>query len=112
RTTTTPADVDRTVGPEETRTMYRDFVAPRFPRIGGAVIQARACMYTVAPDRHFVIDTLADAPQALIASACSGHGFKHSAGLGEAIALQLTGDRQVPALQPFRRERLQPGGLA
>ena len=27
----------------------------------------------------------------LVVSACSGHGFKHSAGIGEAVAAELAG---------------------
>jgi sarcosine oxidase len=44
----------------------------------------------------------------LIVSACSGHGFKHSAGLGEAIAEQVLGRASSHGLdlQPFGRQRL------
>jgi len=80
-------------------------VAGRFPRIGGQALEARACMYTVTPDRHFIIDTLDGAPQVLIASACSGHGFKHSAGVGEAVAEQVLGRDSRYDLRPFRRAR-------
>jgi sarcosine oxidase len=37
-----------------------------------------------------------------VVSACSGHGFKHSAGLGEALALQLTGREEHPSLAALR----------
>lgn len=105
---TTPDTIDRSVSPEETAAMYRDRVAGRFPQIGGRALKARACMYTVTPDRRFVIDALDGLPHVLIASACSGHGFKHSAGLGEAIADQVLG-RAVSHgldLRPFARQRL------
>ncbi|WP_429610693.1 N-methyl-L-tryptophan oxidase [Variovorax sp. W2I14] len=105
---TTPDTIDRSVSPEETAAMYRDRVAGRFPQIGGRALKARACMYTVTPDRRFVIDALEGLPHVLIASACSGHGFKHSAGLGEAIADQVLG-RAVSHgldLRPFARQRL------
>jgi sarcosine oxidase len=105
---TTPDTIDRTVSPEETAAMYRDRVAGRFPQIGGRAVKARACMYTVTPDRRFVIDALDGLPQVLIASACSGHGFKHSAGLGEAIADRLLGRAMSHGLdlRPFARQRL------
>lgn len=105
---TTPDEVDRTVTPEETQAMFRTRVAGRFPQIRGAALKAKACLYTVTPDRHFVIDALDDAPQVLVASACSGHGFKHSAGLGEAIALQLTGGSGAPGLSAFAARRFTP----
>jgi sarcosine oxidase len=105
---TTPDTIDRTVSPEETAAMYRDRVAGRFPQIGGRALKARACMYTVTPDRRFVIDALDGLPNVLIASACSGHGFKHSAGLGEAIAERVLGRASSHGLdlRPFARQRL------
>jgi sarcosine oxidase len=108
---TTPDTIDRTVSPEETAAMYRDRVAGRFPQIDGRALKARACMYTVTPDRRFVIDALDGLPNVLIASACSGHGFKHSAGLGEAIAEQVLGRASSHGLDlsPFGRQRLLPG---
>jgi len=105
---TTPGTIDRTVSPEESAAMYRDRVAGRFPQIGGRALKARACMYTVTPDRRFVIDALDGLPNVLIASACSGHGFKHSAGLGEAIAERVLGRASSHGLdlRPFARQRL------
>jgi sarcosine oxidase len=37
----------------------------------------------------------------LFASACSGHGFKHSAALGEALAQTLAGGGSKIDLSPF-----------
>lgn len=103
---TTPDAIDRTVSPEESAAMYRLRVAGRFPQIGGRALKARACMYTVTPDRRFVIDALDGLPNVLIASACSGHGFKHSAGLGDAIADHVLGRDSALDLRPFARQRL------
>ena len=103
---TTPDAIDRTVSPEESAAMYRDRVAGRFPQIHGRALKARACMYTVTPDRRFVIDTLDGLPNVLVASACSGHGFKHSAGLGDAIADHVLGRESALDLRPFSRQRL------
>ncbi|GHC99981.1 hypothetical protein GCM10007320_57040 [Pseudorhodoferax aquiterrae] len=38
-----------------------------------------------------IVDAPPGLPAVLFASACSGHGFKHSAGLGEALAERLLG---------------------
>ncbi|MFZ3141196.1 hypothetical protein [Polaromonas sp.] len=57
--TTTPADLAREVTPPEIDAMYCSRIAGRFPQISGAPIKAKACMYTVTPDRNFVIDALA-----------------------------------------------------
>ena len=40
----------------------------------------------MTPDSNFVIDVHPDNDRILIASPCSGHGFKHSAAIGEALA--------------------------
>jgi sarcosine oxidase len=103
--TTSPAAVRRTVDADEAAHMYASRVAGRFPQIDGRLREARACMYTVTPDRHFVIDALDGAPGVLVASACSGHGFKHSAGLGEAIAEQVLGRETQHDLSAFRHTR-------
>ena len=38
-------------------------------------------------------------------SACSGHGFKHSAALGEALAMQLLGRTPPVSLEAFTAPR-------
>jgi hypothetical protein len=41
---------------------------------------AKTCRYTGTPDRDFVIDRLPGAPNIIVASPCSGHGFKFAPG--------------------------------
>lgn len=103
--TTSPGALVREVADDEVQAMYRSRVAGRFPQIGGHAVDARACMYTVTRDRHFVVDSLPDAPQVLVVSACSGHGFKHSAGLGEAIAQRVLGQASDIDLGAFARRK-------
>src|SRR5512135_160831 len=45
-----------------------------------------SCLYTNTPDEHFIIDRLADHPQVIVASPCSGHGFKFSILIGRILA--------------------------
>ncbi len=59
----------------------------------------------MTPDSGFVIDRSASHPAVIIASACSGHGFKHSAALGEAIAESIVEGRSHLDLTPFARYR-------
>lgn len=103
--TTSPGDLAREVTDAEVQAMYRSRVEGRFPQIGGRAVDALACMYTVTRDRHFVVDSLPDAPQVLVASACSGHGFKHSAGLGEAIAQRVLGQASGIDLSAFAHRK-------
>ena len=40
----------------------------------------------MTPDHDFIVDRLQDAPNIVVASACSGHGFKFAPVLGEVLA--------------------------
>jgi sarcosine oxidase len=84
--TTNPEMVSRRVGDEEMRAMYDDYVAPYISGVSRRCIRAVCCLYTVTPDFGFVIDRHPDSERVLIVSPCSGHGFKHSAAIGEALA--------------------------
>jgi len=52
----------------------------------GRFLDKTVCLYTNMPDGHFLIDAHPAYPQVLIVSPCSGHGFKFSAAIGEAVA--------------------------
>jgi sarcosine oxidase len=67
------------------------------------------CLYTVTPDAKFVVDCAPSSTSILLASACSGHGFKHSAALGEALAQLAVGEKPVIDLTPFRLVRFATG---
>ena len=91
-----PDSVDRAVTPDEAAAVYADYVAPYLPGLGPRAIRSAVCLYTEAPGGRFVIDALPEHPRVMFASACSGHGFKHSAALGEALAQRLVhGDSAV-----------------
>ncbi|MCU1405751.1 MAG: hypothetical protein JWQ43_2054 [Glaciihabitans sp.] len=48
--------------------------------------EATACLYTMTPDKRFIIGELPGQPGVIVAAACSGHGFKFGPAIGEAIA--------------------------
>lgn len=85
-TTTTADTVNRQVSKEEIRAMYENFIAPYFPDLSDKCVKATSCLYTVTPDSHFVIDKHPKYASIILASPCSGHGFKHSAAIGEILA--------------------------
>ncbi len=85
-TASRPETLDRTVSPEEAQSMYEHQVRGRIAGVNARVVKSAVCAYTVTPDRHFIIDQHPTLPHTLVVSACSGHGFKHSAALGEAFA--------------------------
>jgi sarcosine oxidase len=91
-----PDTLDRSVsaGDEE---RVRAWLRRRMPLANGARRQAKVCMYTNTRDANFVIDRLADHPNVVVASACSGHGFKFSSVIGEILAdLVLDGHTRHP----------------
>lgn len=101
-TATTPDLVDRSVAPDEVRATYEEYVAPFFPALDGECARAAVCLYTCTADARFVVDVLPEQRNVLVASPCSGHGFKHSAALGQAIAEWLMRGRPSLDLSPFR----------
>jgi len=74
---------------EEVRAMHT--TAAPFLRISERCVRAMACKYTVMPGSRFVIDRHPESERVWVVSACSGHGFKHSAAVGEALA-EMVGD--------------------
>jgi sarcosine oxidase len=102
---TTPDDVDRSVGPAEVEEMYERYVRDRLPALSGRCVKAAVCLYTVTPDSRFVIDRLPSMPNVIVASPCSGHGFKHSAAIGECVARLATGGESPIDLTPFALPR-------
>lgn len=64
----------------------RAFVRRYFPGGSGPLQRASVCMFTNTPDEHFIIDRHPGAPQVLLVSACSGHGFKFTSVVGEIVA--------------------------
>ncbi|GAA4729970.1 N-methyl-L-tryptophan oxidase [Isoptericola chiayiensis] len=87
---TDPDAVDRVVRSDETAEMRRRALE-LFPHLTGPVVQAKTCLYTVAPDEHFVIGTHPLHDQVAIACGFSGHGFKFVPVVGEILA-DLTTD--------------------
>ena len=84
--TTTADTVDRTVSEAETRAMYETYVAPFLPGLSPHCVKSKVCLYTQVAGARFVIDRLPGQPRVVVASPCSGHGFKHSAAIGEVLA--------------------------
>jgi sarcosine oxidase len=91
-TTTTPETVARAVGPHETREMYETYVGPYFPGLSPTCVKHKVCLYTQVDRARFIIDRHPDADRVIVASPCSGHGFKHSAGIGELLAQMALGE--------------------
>jgi glycine/D-amino acid oxidase-like deaminating enzyme len=62
------------------------FAQERFAGIGTQVTESYTCLYTNTSSGDFLIDTVPDASNILLMSACSGHGFKFTVLLGKIAA--------------------------
>jgi sarcosine oxidase len=105
---TTDPDAMRTeLSAEEIAAMHA--VASPHLRITSRCVRSVACKYTVTPDFHFIIDRAPSSERVWFASACSGHGFKHSAAVGEALAEMVIGSPTNFDLSAFRLSRFATG---
>jgi sarcosine oxidase len=62
-------------------------------------------MFTNTPDEHFIIDRLEPASPVIIASPCSGHGFKFAAVIGEILAELAIGGATRHNIDLFHLDR-------
>ena len=102
--TTTPDTVDRTVTPADVaglRALLRRFI----PAADLPPADAVTCLYTNTPDRHFILGAHPHEPRVLLASPCSGHGFKFASAVGELLADLATDGKTGMDLSPFRPDR-------
>jgi glycine/D-amino acid oxidase-like deaminating enzyme len=79
---TRPETVRREVSATEVEGI-RELARTFLPNADGPLREATVCLYTNTPDHHFFIDRHPTAPQVLIVSPCSGHGFKFASVIGE-----------------------------
>jgi sarcosine oxidase len=72
------------------------------PAARGPIVMSRTCLYTMAPDGDFVIDRLPGRPNIVVASPCSGHGYKFAPAIGQALVELAFGGRTSFDLSRFR----------
>ncbi|WP_297853427.1 N-methyl-L-tryptophan oxidase [Meiothermus sp.] len=100
----TPTHPDRVeqVSQAEAHAFFDLYVQGRLKGLGPGYLKSATCLYTSTADGDFILDHHPDSERVLVASPCSGHGFKHSAAVGEALAeLALQGQSPFD-LSPFR----------
>jgi sarcosine oxidase len=108
-------DVGGEIVTPQTRTFDRDeaafarveaFMTQHLPGALGPPILTRTCLYTLTPDRDFVVDRLPDAPGVAVALGAA-HGFKYASVLG-CILAELLIDGTTPSageIEAFRVDR-------
>ncbi len=91
-----PSEIERKASPQDEETV-RAFLREHLPAVDGPCRRASVCIYTLTPDRHFVIDLHSDHPNVALAAGFSGHGFKFASVVGEILAdLADTGRTDLP----------------
>jgi len=86
---TTPQAMQRDVSAHEAPELFATKIAAAFPGLTGRSLASVSCLYTMTADSHFVIEPHPAFGRFLVVSACSGHGFKHSAAIGESLVARL-----------------------
>lgn len=99
-----PDGVEWAVKSDEVEPVCR-FLRAHLPSLTPVPSASEVCMYTLTPDRHFVIDLHPEFPEVAVACGFSGHGFKFAPTVGEILAdLTLTG-RTAHPIELFRASR-------
>jgi len=101
------ADTLSRVATEHDEGVLREGLRRFFPEADGDLIGLKTCLFTNTPDEHFILDALEGFPEIIVASPCSGHGFKFSTAIGEVLADMALGASPRFDLSPFRLARFQ-----
>ncbi len=89
-----PSEVDYTPS-EEWVEYIRNFSRQYIPGAAGETLSTRRCLYTLTPDKDFVIDRHPNYPHIVFGAGFSGHGFKFTTLTGKMLAeLALEGKTQ------------------
>lgn len=84
-TVDTPDEVDYTPSQqwtEQIRQWARDYI----PGAAGPLLSTRRCLYTLTPDKDFIVDQHPDYPHVAIGAGFSGHGFKFTTLVGKMLS--------------------------
>jgi len=85
--------------------IVRDVIAQYLPAADGKRLTGKTCLYTMSPDEDFVVDRMPSHPQIIVASPCSGHGFKFAPVIGEVLADLATQGTTEHDVSRFRLSR-------
>ena len=81
----------------------RAFLARTIPSLAGAPIdRTEVCLYTMTKGENFRVGFLPARADVVVASACSGHGFKFSCVIGRVLADLATAGETSIGIEPWR----------
>lgn len=86
---------------DEALEALRAYVAERLPHLHTQPQWPLTCLYTSTPDEHFRLGRHPHAPALMVASACSGHGFKFGPVTGAVLAELALGQPTRVDIRPF-----------
>lgn len=81
-----------------------NFMRKFLPSGMGPIAYTKTCLYTLTPDRDFVIDALPGHPHVATAIG-AGHAFKFASLIGKLLAEMVSGQPVSADLAPFRFDR-------
>jgi sarcosine oxidase len=102
---TTPEGARRVVSDRDVEGL-RSALERYMPGAAATLKATSTCLYTMAPDEDFIIDRHPLYPQVAYASACSGHGFKFSASIGEVLVSMAIAGITPALVSSFSAARL------
>lgn len=81
-----------------------DFLGKYIPRALGPIIYTKTCLYTLTPDRDFVLDRLPDYPNVAVGIG-GGHGYKFASLIGRILSELAIDGSTEHNIEPFRIDR-------
>lgn len=101
----TTMDIVRRAVTDEEVALVRERLARLLPLAAGRHRRSAVCLYTNTPDGDFIIDRHPSSDRVVVASACSGIGFKFMPVVGELVADLVTGATPSLDIAPFSFRR-------
>ncbi|MBA2366694.1 MAG: N-methyl-L-tryptophan oxidase [Actinobacteria bacterium] len=80
------------------------FASEHLPGAAGDIIRTKTCLYTMPPDRDFVLDQVPGRPGVYVAQGAA-HGYKFAAVFGKILAELAVDGRTEHDLSPFGFDR-------
>ena len=105
------ADLDLDLA-DSARTLHERYLARHFPWVTAEPTADHVLPLHVHAGQPVHHRPAPDHPNVRIVAACSGHGFKHSAAIGEAVAQTVSDRYQRDRPDPVRARRRIPGASA
>jgi sarcosine oxidase len=89
----------------------REVLGRHFPDARWLGVRSEPCLYTLTPDRHFVLDRHPKCRRVVVAAGFSGHGFKFAGALAGVVADLMTDLEPTFDPGPFGLDRFGSGPL-